>query len=94
MSSEKGPGRKELGAFKELERTATLGSQRLTFTAPFKEQHSPHSPGPSGHLVGDITPSSPAGRPGVAPLKFLVGRLLQALGPHPGFHSTAVAGAT
>lgn len=31
---------------------------RLTFTAPFKEQHSPHSPGPSGHLVGDITPSS------------------------------------
>lgn len=62
---------------------------RLTFTAPFKEQHSPQSPGPSGHLVGDITPSSPAGRPGVAPLKFLVGRLLQALGPHPGFHSTA-----
>lgn len=29
MSSQKGPGRKELGAFKELERTATLGSQRV-----------------------------------------------------------------
>ena len=29
VSSEKGPGKEELGAFKELERKATLGSQRV-----------------------------------------------------------------